>query len=81
MYLDYAEMQTKEKKIMTMNDWVKKLDWFLQFHEKNILTNAWKISKELALKKAHKEFKIYDKKRLDTYISDFDIEVKKLKNI
>lgn len=81
MYLDYAELQAKEQKIMTMDDWIKKLDWFLQFHEKNILTNTWKISKELAFKKAHKEFWIYNIKRLDSYISDFDIEVKKLKNI
>jgi hypothetical protein len=81
MYLDYAELQAKEQKIMTMNDWIKKLDWFLQFHGKNILTNAWKISKELAFEKAHKEFWIYNKKRLDNYISDFDIEIKKLKNI
>ena len=74
-------MQAKEQKIMTIDDWIKKIDWFLQFHEKNILTNAWKISKELAFKKAHKEFWIYNIKRLDNYISDFDLEIKTIENM
>jgi hypothetical protein len=37
MYLDYAEHQADKKNSMTMKDWVKKLDLFLQFNEEDIL--------------------------------------------
>jgi hypothetical protein len=37
MYLDYAELQAENKVAMIMKDWVKKLDAFLQFNEKDIL--------------------------------------------
>jgi hypothetical protein len=49
MYLDYAEDQALSRKPMHMADWIKKLDGFLQFNEKNILTNAGKISQRMAL--------------------------------
>ena len=39
MYLDYAELQAKNKKVMYMADWAKKLDSFLQFNERDILQN------------------------------------------
>jgi hypothetical protein len=56
MYLDYAEDQALSRKQMHMADWVKKLDGFLQFNEKNILTHAGKISHQMALEHAEKEF-------------------------
>ncbi len=37
MYLDYAEDQARRHKPMHMAHWVKKLDAFLQFNERNIL--------------------------------------------
>lgn len=33
MYLDYAESQTEKNIPMTMEDWAKKLNAFLQFNE------------------------------------------------
>ncbi len=72
MYLDYAEMQAKNNKVLYMQDWVVKLDAFLQFNEQNILQHLGKISNELALEKANKEFETY-KKHIDIiYESDFD---------
>ena len=47
MYLDYAEMQANNRKIMTMKDWVTKLDAFLQFNEKDILTDTVKVTAEI----------------------------------
>jgi hypothetical protein len=49
MYLDYAEDQARKKKPMHMPDWVKKLDAFLEFNERNILTHKGKVSHELAM--------------------------------
>ena len=37
MYLDYAENQAKKGIPMTMADWVKRLDAFLQFNEEELL--------------------------------------------
>jgi hypothetical protein len=75
MYLDYAEDQARKKKPMHMNDWAEKLDAFLQFNERNILTHAGKISHELAIEHAHGEFERYEARRLDQESrrqSDFD---------
>lgn len=77
MYLDYAENQARRHKLMSMKDWVKRLDAFLQFNEYDILKNPGRISKELALKKATKEFEKFRKIQDKNYISDFDKRVKK----
>ena len=37
MYLDYAEMQAENHNAMTMEEWVEKLNAFLQFNGKEIL--------------------------------------------
>lgn len=78
MYLDYAEMQAEKGIVMYMKDWVKKLDAFLQFNEKDILQNSGKISHEVAESLALKEFEKYKKTQDKNYISDFDLFAKKL---
>lgn len=78
MYLDYAEMQAARGKAMTMKDWVIKLNAFLKFSEYEILTNAGKISHEVAEVLAFKEYEKYKIKQDKNYISDFDREVKKI---
>lgn len=81
MYLDYAEMQARNGRVMYMKDWVERLDAFLQFNEQAILQNAGKISYELALQKAETEYEKYRQKQLTNYESDFEREVvKKLTN-
>ena len=76
MYLDFAEDQARRKKPMHMADWVTKLDAFLQFNERNILTHAGKISHELAQEHALREFGKYEAERRQieatTPTSDFD---------
>ncbi len=82
MYLDYAEDQALSRKPMHMTDWVKKLDAFLQFNEKNILTHAGKISHQLAIEHAEKEFEKYEVRyqQIETQnmMSDFDKMAKKI---
>lgn len=78
MYLDYAEMQAARGKAMTMQDWMEKLNAFLKFSEHEILTNAGKISHEIAKELALGEYEKYKKNQDKNYISDFDQEVKKL---
>lgn len=78
MYLDYAEIQAARGKAMTMQDWAEKLNAFLKFSEYEILTNAGKISHEVAEELALKEYEKFRVEQDKNYISDFDLIVKKL---
>jgi hypothetical protein len=78
MYLDYAEMQAARSRAITMKDWIEKLNAFLKFNEQEILTNAGKISHEVAKELAFKEYEKYRIIQDRNYVSDFDREVKKL---
>ncbi|MBN1916498.1 MAG: virulence RhuM family protein [Verrucomicrobia bacterium] len=76
MYLDYAETQAESRRLMHMTDWVGKLDAFLEFNEKNILTHAGHISAELAQEHAELEFDRFEqtRRRIEATqpTSDFD---------
>ena len=76
MYLDFAELQATNGRLMKMADWVEKLDQFLKLSERELLTNAGSVSAEQAAKKADDEFEKYRKERDKNYVSDFDRTVK-----
>jgi hypothetical protein len=75
MYLDYAENQATRHKLMSMEDWVSRLDAFLKFNEYDILENPGKVSQIVAKEIASKEFEKYRKIQDNDYISDFDKEL------
>ena len=81
MYLDYAELQALNRKIMYMKDWIVKLDAFLEFNEQEILQNVGEVSHKVALSLAEKEFVKFDEKQNKKFKSDFDKEIKKLLKI
>ncbi|MEW6586423.1 MAG: virulence RhuM family protein [Nitrospirota bacterium] len=64
MYLDYAEDQAKRHRQIFMRDWRKKLDAFLQFNERDILTDAGKVAKEVAGKLALDHYEVFNRNRL-----------------
>jgi len=76
MYLDYAELQAKRNALMTMNEWVEKLDAFLQFNEYEILQNAGAISSVVAKNFAENQFDKFRIVQDKEYSSDFDNVVK-----
>jgi hypothetical protein len=78
LYLDYAEMQAIRQKPMYMKDWIEKLNAFLKFSEFEILSNAGRISHEVAESLALGEYEKFSKIQDKNYISDFDKEIKKL---
>lgn len=78
MYLDYAEDQAGRRIPMTMEDWSKKLDSFLKFNEREVLTNPGKVSAEVAKSFAESEWEKYRVTQDRLFESDFDREVKKL---
>lgn len=64
MYLDYAEDQAKRHRQIFMKDWRIKLDAFLRFNERDILTNAGKVNKAVADQLALKQYDIFHQHRL-----------------
>lgn len=81
MYLDYAENQAERQKAMYMKGWVEKLDAFLKFNDYDILTDAGKVSAEVAKALALKEFEKFRIVQDQIFESDFDKEIKKIKKI
>jgi len=85
MYLDYAEEQAKNKRPMHMADWIKKLDGFLQFNERNILTHAGKVSADMARDHAEREFAKHEQalrlREATEPTSDFDKAVEQVKQL
>ena len=74
MYLDYAEDQAERRNPMHMKDWEVKLNAFLKFNERDILTGAGSISHEVAKELAEKEYEKFNQKRLSApEKDDFDV--------
>ncbi len=72
MYLDYAERQARRGNIMYMQDWVNRLDAFLQFNEEDILHDKGKVTAAIAKAFAESEFEKFRVLQDRTYQSDFD---------
>jgi hypothetical protein len=59
-YLDFAELQARNRKPMAMRDWIARLDDFLKLSDREHLSHAGAISRDQTLAKAETE---YDKFR------------------
>jgi hypothetical protein len=70
-FLAFAENQARQKKVMYMGDWMKKLNDILTINENDILEHAGKISHELALQMAEKEYEKYNADRVN--LSDLKV--------
>lgn len=77
MYLDYAENQVKRNRLMSMEDWAKRLDAFLQFNEYELLSNLGKVSREIADNLALTEYQKYRVTQDKQFMSDFDKQTQK----
>ena len=78
MYLDYAELQAERKIPMSMEDWAKRLDGFLEFNGNEILTGPGKISHEEAKLHAETQYEQYRLIQDRLFESDFDRVVKQI---
>ncbi|MFC1238377.1 virulence RhuM family protein [Treponema vincentii] len=73
LYLDYAELQAERKIPMSMEDWAKRLDGFLEFNGNELLIGPGKISAEQAKLHAETEYEKYRIIQDRLYKSDFDL--------
>jgi hypothetical protein len=78
-YLDLAEERARRKIPMTMEDWARRLDAFLEFTERDILQNSGKVRAEIAKAHAESEFEKYRIVQDRLFESDFDRVIKQLK--
>ena len=58
-YIEFAELRALQRKVMTMRDWIAKLDEFLKLSEHELLDHTGKISAEHAKMKAEQEYERY----------------------
>lgn len=72
LYLDFGELQAMRRNPMSMQDWAKRLDGFLEFNGNEILTGPGKISHEQAKLHAETEFEKYRVIQDRLFESDFD---------
>ncbi len=77
-YLDLAENRAERQITMAMSDWVTFLDRFLQLSDYPILSDRGRVSALEAKLKAAQEYDKYRQIQDQTYLSDFDKEIKHL---
>jgi hypothetical protein len=77
LYIEYAELQALERKPMTMQDWITKLDEFLKVSGRVVLDHAGSISAEAAKRKAEQEYARYQA-LLDAQPRAIDAEFEKV---
>lgn len=63
---------------MNMQNWVEKLDAFLQFNDYSVLKDSGLVSAQIAKKLANEQFEKFRIRQDSEYESDFDKEIKRL---
>ncbi len=71
-YLDFAENMTLRHIPLTMEDWEKRLNSFIEIFDYGILQDAGKVSAEIAKLHAETEFEKYRVVQDRLFMSDFD---------
>ena len=71
-YLDFAENMTLRRIPLTMEDWEKRLNSFIEMFDYGILQDAGKVSAEIAKLHAETEFEKYRIIQDGLFISDYD---------
>jgi hypothetical protein len=80
MYLDYAENQAKRNIPMKMEDWVQKLDVFLEFNDYKVLKNAGTVKHKIAEQLAHNQYNVFRTIQDQNFQSDFDKTIQQIQN-
>lgn len=79
-YLDFAENMALRKIPLTMADWEKRLNGFIQMFEYGLLQDAGKVSAEIAKLHAETEFEKYRIVQDRLYKSDYDLYLEELEH-
>ena len=77
MFIDYAELMAEDEVLMSMQDWVEQTNQFLRNNRREVHEGKGKVSHDMAMKKAEKEYEIFRVKQDQEYVSEFDREVER----
>ncbi len=72
MFIDFAELRALNRQVMTMKDWLRQVEKFLDYTDQQILRHAGQISHNMAIAKASEEYEKYRVDQNREYLSDFD---------
>src|SRR3990167_427306 len=73
MFIDFAELRALNQQLMTMKDWLKQVEKFLDYTDQQILRHDGQISHAMAVAKANEEYEKYRVQQNREYLSDFDL--------
>lgn len=77
MFIDYAELMAEDEVPMSMADWLRETDNFLQNNRRKVLEGKGTVSHEDAVKKAEDIYEQFRVQQDRDYISQFDREMAK----
>ena len=77
MFIDYAELMAEDEQPMSMEDWLKETDRFLNNNRRRVLDGKGSVSHEDAVKKVSGIYAEFRKKQDAEYVSEFDREMAK----
>ncbi len=77
MFIDYAELMAEDEVPMSMADWLRETDNFLQNNRRKVLEGKGTVSHEDAVKKAEEIYEQFRVRQDKDYISQFDKEMAK----
>lgn len=77
MFIDYAELMAEDNVPMSMQDWLKQTDVFLNSNRREVLVDKGTVSHDQAIAKAVQEYETFRVRQDQEYISEFDKEMVK----
>ncbi len=77
MFIDYAELMAEDNILMSMQDWLKQTDVFLNNNRREVLADKGTVSHDQAVAKATQEYDIFRIRQDQEYVSEFDKEMEK----
>lgn len=77
MFIDYAELMAEDNVLMSMQDWLKQTDVFLNNNRREVLDDKGTVSHDQAVAKATQEYEIFRVRQDQEYVSEFDKEMEK----
>jgi len=77
MFIDYAELMAEDEAPMSMADWLRETDSFLQNNRRKVLEGKGTVSHEEAVKRAEDIYEQFRIQQDRDYISQFDKEMAK----
>jgi len=84
-YLAFAESMAQSKIVMTMNDWIQRLEMILEMNGREILNGFGKISHKLAEEKANKIYGAFNEEQKKVEytksLKEIEEDIKKMKKL